>query len=392
MLTLRHSLLPVLALGLLGASHAQVKKVLVLDYRFGSSHNEGRPLNLELIRTIGTESGFTVEASGDQSAVTADYLSGFQAVVWNNVSQNGASQHTKKALWQSYLEGGGALLALHASGDTRTGTWTWFMEGQLDAKYNLNHNPEGTRADVWIHTDAVAPNGQFHPILKGQDKFFTSFTPAGTTAKRWAQVWADEWYNWDQAPDPAKPGLTVLLELDDNNRRGVVNFSPLTGKKDFHPMAWTRADIGAGKGRLAFIVTGHGREIHASRDKGLKELWKNAIQWVAKQSTGCMTATASNYNPWVDKDDGSCVGVAVAPKAEADPLVSADAGLSALTLARAGSFRVALSDAAGREVFAGAVTGPGKVKLDAALPKGAYFVSVREGGREVVKGLRVEKR
>jgi hypothetical protein len=374
------------------AAPAQITKVLAIDNHFGSLHAEGRAKNMELIRILAKEMGFTVDSVSDQSKISADFISKYDAVVWNCVSQAGDTRHTSKNIWQAYVEGGGAVLSLHASGDTRTGSWPWYMEGVLDAKYNANsHSPAGTRADVWIHLDAIAPNGQFHPILKGQDKFFTNATITGSTQKRWAQVWADEWYNWDQAPDPALPNLTVLLELDDFNKRGVVNFQPTVAKVPFHPMAWARDNIGAGKGRMAYLVTGHDAQIHAYRDKGLKDLWKNALLWATKNSTGCMAPTAPNYNPWVDKDDGSCTGVAVAPKAPEKGFVKAAPGLASLSISKSGSFRVTLSNASGREVFAKPAAGPCEVKVDPSLPKGTYFLKVMEGEKQVLSGLRLEK-
>lgn len=326
----------------------QIKKVLITDFIYGSTHTEGRPLCQSLIKEIGTELGFTVEVAATEGKITGDYLKGFDVVVWNSMSQNGLQSATAKAAWQAWLEGGGALLALHASGDTRTGTWTWYMEGLLDAKYE-GHS-DVVPADVWIHPSAIAANGQLHPILKNQDKYFKQYTIAGEAQKRWAQPWADEWYKFTQNPDPKGKDMAVLLELDEFNKRGVTSWDPAIAKTGYHPMAWARGNIGAGKGRLVYLVTGHDAKIMASKDKGLKELWKNAMLWTAKLSAGCTNAAASNYNAWVDKDDGSCTVTAVGP------VRSAEAPEGRVTGARssgwAESFRGSLRDAVGRALGA----------------------------------------
>jgi hypothetical protein len=289
---------------------AQIKKVLVTDFIYGSTHTAGRPLCLAALKEIGLEVGFTVEVANAEGKITADYLEGFDAVVWNNMSQNGLQAAATKSVWQAWLEGGGALLALHASGDTRTGTWTWYMEGLLDAKYE-GHS-DVVPADVWIYPSAIAANGQFHPILKNQDKYFKQYTITGEAQKRWAQPWADEWYKFTKNPDPKGKDMIVLMELDEFNKRGVTSWDPAIAKTGYHPMAWARENIGAGKGRLVYLVTGHDDKILAAKDKGVKELWKNALVWSAKGSVGCKTPAASNYNAWVDKDDGTCLGVGIA--------------------------------------------------------------------------------
>ena len=144
--------------------HAQIKKVLITDFIYGSTHTEGRPLCQALVKEIGTDLGFTVEVAAAEGKITADYLKGFDLVVWNSMSQNGLKSATAKAAWQAGLEGGGALVSLHASGDTRTGTWTWYMEGLLAAKYE-GHS-DVVPADVWIHPSAIARGSRSASSLK----------------------------------------------------------------------------------------------------------------------------------------------------------------------------------------------------------------------------------
>ena len=88
--------------------HAQIKKVLITDFIYGSTHTEGRPLCQALVKEIGTDLGFTVEVAAAEGKITADYLKGFDLVVWNSMSQNGLQSATAKAAWQAWLEGGGA--------------------------------------------------------------------------------------------------------------------------------------------------------------------------------------------------------------------------------------------------------------------------------------------
>jgi hypothetical protein len=306
-----------IGLALVFSGEAQIKKVLITDFYYQSLHVTGRSVSQALVKEIGLELGFTVDVVASEGKITADYLKGYDLVVWNSLSSNGSQSPATKAVWEAWVEGGGALLSLHAGGDTRTGTWTWYMEGILDAIYEGHSAVEP--ADVWLHPDAIASNGQFHPILKNQDKFFKAYTITGESQKRWAQPWSDEWYKFTKNPDPATKDLTVLLELDEFNKRGVTTWDPLIAKTGYHPMSWARENIGVGKGRLVYICTGHDDKIMASKDKGVKELWKNAMLWATKNSTGCKTIGALNYNQWADKADGSCsvVSIQVPSKAQA---------------------------------------------------------------------------
>jgi type 1 glutamine amidotransferase len=345
------ALLPFLAV----PAEAQIKKVLVTEFVFGSQHAQGRPLCQALVKEIGVEMGFTVEVAAAEGAITAEYLKGFDLAVWNSMSQNGLQSAAAKSAWQGWIEGGGAVLSLHASGDTRPGTWTWLMEGLMDAAY-LGHSAV-TPADVWIHPGAIAATGQFHPILKNQHSHFKEYAVAGEGRKRWAQPWTDEWYGFSKSPDPLGKDMTVLLELDEYNKRGVTTWDPGIPRTGYHPMAWARGNIGAGKGRLVWLNTGHDDKIFAAKDKGLKELWKNAMVWATGNSAGCKTASAPNYNPWADKDDGTCITTAANRVPAAQGADARKAGHEDAQRTQAGSgwadeFRGNLRDVIGRSLGA----------------------------------------
>jgi hypothetical protein len=122
-------------------------------------------------------------------------------------------------------------------------------------------------------------------------------------------------------------------------------------------MAWARGNIGAGKGRLVWLNTGHDDKIFAAKDKGLKELWKNAMVWATGNSAGCKTASAPNYNPWADKDDGTCITTAANRVPAAQGADARKAGHEDAQRTQAGSgwadeFRGNLRDVIGRSLGA----------------------------------------
>ena len=391
MLLRKIGLSALLATAMCTSAQSQIKKVLVTDFIFGSVHAVGRTKATELVKLIGTDLSFTTEVATTEGKITADYVKGFDLVVWNNMSQNGLQSAATKAVWQAYLDGGGAILALHASGDTRTGTWTYFMEGLLDATDQIHSAVEP--ADVWIHNDAIASNGQWHPVLKNQATNFKKYsvTVNGTAQQKFATVWTDEWYVFPKDPSPATKDLTVLLELDEFNVRGVTNWNPNETKTGYHPMSWTRENIGAGKGRIVYLVTGHDDKIHEVRDKGLKDLWKNSMLWATKNSTGCTNPASANFNQWVDKDDGTCQGVAVNDSRFPISDIRVEPGLNGVSIPFSGRFQVVLRDLSGRDVHKETLVCPCDVRFNTSVPKGAYFLNLNQGGRSLISGMPVTR-
>ncbi|MEV6781308.1 ThuA domain-containing protein [Streptomyces sp. NPDC051098] len=238
------ALLATLALGFAGAvtvpatAAAADYDVLVFSKTAGFRH-DSIPAGIDAIRSLGTANNFSVTATEDSAAFTASNLAGYEAVVFLNTTGDVLGDAQQNAL-QSYVDGGGGFLGVHAAADTEYG---------------------------WPHYEQlVGARFQSHPAIqratvKTEDRSHPATAHLGAD---WSRT--DEWYNYRSNP---RPGVRVLQSLDESSYSG----GQMGGD---HPITWCHQQ---GSGRSFYTGLGHTAESYT--DPAFRSLLLGGIRYAA---------------------------------------------------------------------------------------------------------------
>ena len=209
-------------------------QVLVFSKTAGYRH-DSIPAGIRAIRELGSASGFDVTATEDASAITASYA----AVVFLSTSGE-VLDAARQAAFESYVEGGGGYVGVHAAADTGY-DWPWY--GQL--------------VGAWFKT---------HPEIQ-QARFVTEDRTHPATAHL-PPVWTrtDELYDFRANP---RGRVRVLQTLDESSYTGG-------GMGADHPITWCHPQ---GRGRAFYTGLGHTTESYA--DPAFRALLLGAIRYAA---------------------------------------------------------------------------------------------------------------
>jgi len=182
--------------------YGQVTRLLVFSKTAGFRHStidEG----IAMISELGQRYGFEVDASEDESVMTAGILENYAAVIFLHTTGNFLNAQSQEAL-EGYIQNGGGWLGIHAAADAEN-QWGWYG-GLLGGNAYFESHPARQTATI------VVEDGD-HP----------STQHLGETWERF-----DEWYNFDLNP---RPSVNVLLTLDEASYSG----GNMGGD---HPIAW----------------------------------------------------------------------------------------------------------------------------------------------------------
>ncbi|TDD49371.1 carbohydrate-binding protein [Kribbella antibiotica] len=212
-------------------------QVLVFSKTAGFRH-DSIPAGIQAIRDLGAANGFTVTASEDANVFTASSLAAYKAVVFLSTTGD-ILNATQQAAFESYINGGGGYVGVHAAADTE---YDWPYYGQL--------------CGSWFHS---------HPAIQQvtarvEDRTHQSTAHLGTT---WVRT--DELYNYRTNP---RPNVHVLINLDESTYSG--------GNMGDHPIAWYHAQ---GSGRSFY--TGFGHTIESYSDASFRQHLLGGIQYAA---------------------------------------------------------------------------------------------------------------
>jgi type 1 glutamine amidotransferase len=187
-----------------------------LGYRHASITN-----GIAAIRELGSQNGFSVEATEDPAVFTATNLARYAAVVFLSVTGDVLNSEQESA-FKSYLEGGGGLVAIHGAAFgplACEGSWAWY--GETFCCTFSNHS-QVVPAMVNLADATHAGN-------------------AGLPAQ-WQRT--DEWYNFAGTP---RSCARVLATVDETTYAGG-------SMGQDHPIAWCRR---VGQGRTWYTAMGH---------------------------------------------------------------------------------------------------------------------------------------
>lgn len=188
---------------------------LIFSKTTGFRH-QSIPNGIAMIRQLGTDNGFRVDATEDASKFTDDILAQYQAVVFLNTTGTVLDPDQENA-FQRYIQNGGGFVGIHSATDTEY-DWAWY--GDLVGTY--------FRAHPDIQPATVSIVDFEHPSTAG--------LPA-----RWMRT--DEWYNFRTNP---RPSVHVLAVMDESTYSG--------GDMGDHPISWCHDFDG---GRAWYTALGH---------------------------------------------------------------------------------------------------------------------------------------
>jgi cytochrome c len=206
------------------AAETEPFDVLVFSKTAGFRHGS-IPAGVAAIQQLGADNGFSVTATEDAGAFTADNLAQYEAVVWLSTTGD-VLNDDQQAAFEQYVQNGGGYAGVHAASDTEY-DWPWY--GELVGAY-FNSHPQNQDATVKVED-------QVHES--------TAHLPA-----RWDRY--DEWYNFRTNPRDTVHVLASLDETTYDAGSGAMGAD--------HPTAWCQVYDG---GRSWYTGGGHTNESFA---------------------------------------------------------------------------------------------------------------------------------
>jgi cytochrome c len=201
-------------------------KVLVFSKTKGFRH-DSIETGVAAVKEIGTEAGWTVDATEDSAWFTDDRLKQYRAVVWLNTTGD-VLDDAQQGAFERFIKAGGGYAGIHSASDTEY-DWPWY--GKLVGAYFASH-----------------PHNQT-ATLQVLDRKHPATAHLGDVWKR-----HDEWYNFRKAPE----GVKVLLNLDEKSYQPGNN-----AMGDKHPACWYHEYDG---GRGFYTAGGHTKESFGEPD------------------------------------------------------------------------------------------------------------------------------
>lgn len=190
-------------------------RILIFSKTDGFRHASIEPA-IEVVRTMGNQYGFEVDATEDSTWFTEERLNRYDAVFFLNTSMTLFNDEQRDA-FERYIRTGGGYVGTHSAADTE---YDWPFYGALVGAWFKNH-PRVQEGEIVVKSYS-------HPA--------TSVLPPRWTIE-------DEWYNFRQRPE----GVTVLAELDTESMDGSEHPGD-------HPATWYHT---VDQGRAFYTVMGH---------------------------------------------------------------------------------------------------------------------------------------
>jgi hypothetical protein len=189
----------------------------------------------------GRENGFSYESTSDWTRLNAEFLSGYQVVMFLDTRPDDPAQ---REAFRKYMDGGGAWMGFHFAGFALTPSkypqnWDWYHNDFLGAGSYVSNTWRPTSAVLRVEAGA-------HPVTRGTPTTFTS-APS-------------EWYRWEKDLR-ANSDIQILLSIDPSS------FPLGTGPKPheiwhsgYYPVAWTNKRY-----RMVYMNMGHNDMDYANK-------------------------------------------------------------------------------------------------------------------------------
>jgi uncharacterized protein len=226
--------------------------ILLFSKTTGFRHGESIEASKPVFQQLGQRNGWFIYETEAGGVFNPEQLRRFKVVVFNNSTGRVLNDEQQQALSQ-YVEGGGALLGIHGSGDN-SHHWPWYETNLLGTQFSHHPlNPQFQKANVQVET--------------GVDSTLTSNLPSS-----WSHE--DEWYIFFGQPQ----GVRIVSYI--NGDKIIPNGNMLWmkdknfGMGKYHPVAWYRT---IGQGKTFYTSMGHSKEVW--QDSNFVRLVENAIRW-----------------------------------------------------------------------------------------------------------------
>lgn len=235
-------------------THAENKpRILLFSKTNGFRHIDSLPAAKKMFAEFAKNEDWAMYETENAAIHNTTDLSTFDLIIWNNVSGDILTKK-QRTEFKTYMENGGQLLAIHASGGDPAYDWQWHPQSLIKAPFT------GHPMKSHFQDGALKIEDQTHPALQHLP----------TT---WIRH--DEWYSFEASP---RAQVNVLISLDE------ASYSPSTwGRTNDlsmggdHPMVWYH---NIGKGRVFYSALGHTPESYV--DESFRVFMKNASLWLLR--------------------------------------------------------------------------------------------------------------
>ncbi|WP_193210977.1 ThuA domain-containing protein [Luteolibacter marinus] len=231
------------------------------------SWKKGRPSVAEKVfLELGGKNRWEFEFSKDGSKFSADYLAGFDAVIFYTTGdlttpgtdkQPAMTAAGKQALFD-YVRGGKGFIGLHSASDT----FHTANESKKGPDRYKNHGKDADPYVCFLGGEFIIHGAQQVATNKVIDPAFPGFGEAGDSF-----AFHEEWYSLKDF----NPDIHVLTVIDAPKMKGPMYRRPP------YPTTWARQE---GKGRVFYTAMGHRDDIWTNPT--FQQIVSGAIRWVTR--------------------------------------------------------------------------------------------------------------
>ena len=236
--------------------------ILVFSKTTDFRHNEGiAGANLFFVE-LAQAQGWGIFTTENAAIFNSEDLKKFSVIILNNMTGDALSPFQEDS-FQSWLENGGGVIAIHGSGDASHSDWPYYANTLIGPKF-IGHPAAPQFQEATVETLATD-----HPVMANMPT-------------RWQHT--DEWYSFDSRPQDH--GLLPLVGLDEttyrpiNTEYGDISDLRMGEGAINHPIVWASCP---GKGR--FVYSGLGHQHTTYNNEHHRRLLTNSFEWV-KPSEG----------------------------------------------------------------------------------------------------------
>lgn len=220
-------------------------QVLVFSKTAAFRH-DSIPDGQAMLQSIASNNNWSIDFTENSAQFNSANLSQYAVVVWLSTTGD-VLNDAEQAAFESYIEGGGGYVGIHAASDTEY-DWPWY--GDLVGAYFNTHPPGTQTASIDV-----------------EDSNHESTDHLGSV---WSHT--DEWYGFQSNP---RGSVNVLMTLDE------TSYSAGSSAMGDHPIAWYHT---VGLGKAFYTGLGHTSETYSTSN--FQAHIEGALTWAGNLTVG----------------------------------------------------------------------------------------------------------